>query len=465
VEKSSRMIESPESMLKSLEKDLNIKDLPSDKDICRCLLEAIKKSSSITPPILRRLVDIVSKKKGLQSALNILMRLEVALGFRRPTVGIYDNALHFIGGAQKYGCAIANAIQDDFAVTLITNAEISLSTLQDWYDMDLSRCKIKTIKIPFFEERRRKTKVFDAGIVDLKKENPFHVISKESGNYDVFVNNCMLEMVYPLANISELICHFPEREISRFFHVDKYSHIICNSIYTAKWIEKKWRLKPHKLIYPPVDMGESSEPGAKKNIILSVSRFELGGNKQQIEMIKAFIRLCQKHPELMGKWKLILAGGSTEENPYLDRVRNLVSLLPHGKVELKINVSDNKLKEIYRKAMIFWHFSGLNQTDPARIEHFGMTTVEAMRSGCVPVVFKGGGQQEIIEEGVSGFFFHDLAGLFTKTIKLIKDPELVCRLSQQAHQRAKFFTRNIFTAKVKEHFTELLDEYTFKTEI
>jgi len=452
---------SADALITSVEELFKGGEVPSEELICEHLYTKTKENPFGAIPVLQEVASLISKKRGLQSAYNIFLRMEVALGLRKPEIGIYDNAFHFIGGAQKYGCTIASTLQQDFDVTLIANADISLKQLKEWYDLDLSKCKLKVVQIPFFETRKEKNNIFDAGLVDLRENNPFHIISKESGNYDIFVNNCMLEMVYPLANISEFICHFPEREISRFFHVDKYSHIIFNSLYTAEWIKKRWKLKPHKHIYPPIDMETSSPKGKKENIILSVSRFELSGNKKQKEMVKAFMLLSNKYPDEMKKWKMVLAGGSTEKNVYLHRIRNLLTGIPESKIELKVNISSDELKKLYRKAKIFWHFCGIGQVDPACVEHFGMTTVEAMQNYCVPIIFNGGGQKEAVKDGESGFLFKDFKDLYNKTIRLIRKPEKMQSLSEGAYLQGKKFTKKVFSHKIKKHFEQLIKDYSF----
>ncbi len=414
-------------------------------------------------PFLRKFSALIGQKKGLQASLNALMRGEVALGLRKPSIGLYDNALHFIGGAQKYGCTIAHALQKDFDVLLIANADVSLQSLENWYNLDLSHCQIKVLRIPFFEEQEKPKELFDAGLVNLRNDNPFHVVSKDSGRYDIFINNCMLEMVFPLANVSELICHFPEREISRFFHVDRYTHIIFNSLYTAEWIKKRWNLVPHKHIYPPVDMASPLCPESKQKIILSVSRFELSGNKQQQEMVKTFIKFNRQYPQQMKDWKLVLAGGSVKENPYLRRLEGLANLLPPNRIELLVNISADALRKVYQKSMIFWHFSGLNQIDPARIEHFGMTTAEAIQNGCVPIVFNGGGQPEVVEDEVNGFLFSSLEELTEKTLKVIQNPQLAEKISQSAWQKGKVFSKEVFISKVRDHFSQIRSNYAFQS--
>ena len=60
-------------------------------------------------------LEAVARQSGPQAAYNLLLRGEVASGWRRPSVAIYDHSLHLIGGGQKYGCTMAKALQDDFA--------------------------------------------------------------------------------------------------------------------------------------------------------------------------------------------------------------------------------------------------------------------------------------------------------------------------------------------------------------
>ncbi len=429
----------------------------SDDFLRLLFLEMIQKNPSDKVILfLPKIVDLISEKKGLQPAYNILSGIEVLLNFRKSTIGIYDHAFHLIGGAQKYGCTIAHALQNDFDITLIANKNIGIDELQKWYNLDLSRCQIKIIKIPFFENRELNKSLIEPGIVDLKKDNPFHIISRESGNYDIFINNCMLEMVYPLANLSLFICHFPEREKSRFFYVNKYSEIICNSQYTASWIKRRWDMIPQKIAYPPVDMEAKVLPEKKENVLLSVSRFDLGGNKQQIEIIKAYENIVKKYPERMKGWKLMLVGGSFADNPYLEKIRKILSEKVELHIVLKVNISAEELKLIFQKSKIFWHFAGLNQSDPARFEHFGMTVAESMQSGCVPIVFNGGGQREIIENNISGFLFSSEKELFEKTLELIENPDLLNQISQNAFERGKQFRKEIFITEIKTYFNQFL---------
>ena len=195
----------------------------------------------------------------------------------------------------------------------------------------------------------------------------------------------------------------------------------------------------------------------KKNIILSVARFEVSGSKKQIEMAKAFSNLARKDKELLQNWTLVLAGGTFPGNPYFDKVKHLVESL-HCNIELRPDVTYEELRTLYRDAAIFWHACGLKEKDPHRVEHFGMTTVEAMQNFCVPVVIDGGGQREIVEHKVSGFRFKTAKQLQEHTKTLISDKELRQTMAENAYNRSHNFNMNVFRAKLDEIFSDIETE-------
>ena len=411
---------------------------------------------------LKQKIREIAAHQGLQAAYNSLLRSRVAWGQRKPTLAIYDHTGHIIGGGQKYGFTVANALKDMFDITLLLNKKITHQDILNWYHLDLSTCRIKVIEIPFFEQFG--SLHLDPVRVNRRTDNPFHIISKESGNYDFFINNSMNEKVFPMANVSAMICHFPERRPKDYFYADYYTYIIYNSKYTAHWVEQKWNFTPHKHIYPPVDMPlEEGEPETarenRENIILSVARFEEGGSKKQLEMVYTFLKLNRRFPDVFNPWRLVLVGGSPDENDYLKKIKDTVEKSEAGNIELIVNSSGNQLKALYRKARIFWHLCGLDQRDPALIEHFGMTIVEAMQNRVVPIVFDGGGQREIVEQGVSGFRVSSTAELMNHTLALIRDTQLRDKLSTNAWERSKAFTREVFETNVRDFFAAELQKY------
>ncbi len=399
-------------------------------------------------------ISLLTNKYGPRGAVNFLRHFDLAVGKRKPTLAMYDHAFHFIGGAQKYGLTLVKALEDEFDITIISNRDVSHEDFREWYGLDLKKVEIKIVRIPYFDNRG--TSHIDPHKIMKGTSNPFHIISRESGNYDIFINNSMLEMVYPLSLLSLLICHFPERRPQSYFYSDVYTYTIYNSKYTAGWIKKRWKYNPHKHIYPPVDM-EVYEPGNRKEkLIISVARIEEGGTKKQKEMAKAFVELKNKFPDITAGWKFIIAGGSTGENLYLSELKEIIDKTEDGVIELKINISEDELKDLYKKGSIFWHLCGLGQNDPAKVEHFGMTIGEAMQNRLAPIVFDGGGQKEIVDHGRSGFRVSSLTGLIRHTLKLMQDNKLRLEFGEKAHLKSLQFNRERFSGEVRQFFKNII---------
>ena len=126
------------------------------------------------------------------------------------------------------------------------------------------------------------------------------------------------------------------------------------------------------------------------------------------------------------------------------------------------NLSHEELQNLYGSSLIFWHAMGFGKSDekPELFEHFGMTTVEAMSAGCVPVVFGRGGQAEIVRHGVDGFTWTDPADLIKYTKMLLSDEPLRRRMSGQATERAKTYSKEIMEERLLAVVRELLPEHT-----
>jgi hypothetical protein len=182
-------------------------------------------SPSDSPPQasqLKEKIEQIKSKSGVQAAYNALLRTQAALGVRKPTLAIYDHTGHIIGGGQKYGFTVAHALQDMFDITLILNKKITHQDILDWYHLDLLACAIKIIEIPFFD--RFNSIHLDPVQVNKRTGNPFHIISKESGNYDFFINNSMNEKVYPLANVSADILPIGSSKNGNFHLISTFTH-------------------------------------------------------------------------------------------------------------------------------------------------------------------------------------------------------------------------------------------------
>jgi glycosyltransferase involved in cell wall biosynthesis len=229
--------------------------------------------------------------------------------------------------------------------------------------------------------------------------------------------------------------------------LETYQDIVSISEFTRRWVRRRWGRESH-VIYPPVDVTNVGEP--KDPIILSVGRFfdrRFGHSKKQLELVRAFRALVRRG---LSGWQLHLVGSCQPQHAaYLAQVRAAAEGLP---VHVHIDAPGAALRALYRRAGIYWHAAGLGESErrhPERFEHFGISTVEAMGAGAVPIVMGKGGQAEIVQDGVSGYLFFSLRELVSRTELVARDETLRHRLASAARRRAAEFSTERFAAGVR----------------
>jgi glycosyltransferase involved in cell wall biosynthesis len=118
-----------------------------------------------------------------------------------------------------------------------------------------------------------------------------------------------------------------------------------------------------------------------------------------------------------------------------------------------INPSNTELWNEYESASLYWHASGFGEDlakHPDRAEHFGISTVEAMGAGAVPIVVAAGGQKEIINDEHNGRLWSSLEELQKKTLELINDKKQREKLAQQGVIDAGTFSMDRFSEQINE---------------
>ena len=228
-----------------------------------------------------------------------------------------------------------------------------------------------------------------------------------------------------------------------YFPIKNDYEFLANSEYTKKNIIERWKRPAKKIhvIYPPI-MTSQFKPGRKTNSIIHVSRItppRPEADKGHKQMIEAFKKIHDERYE----WTLNLVGQVENESYY----KELLAMINGYPIFIHRSISFKKLQELYGKAKIYWHLTGITMPAEAGAqEHFGMTIVEAMASGCVPISLNTGGTKEIIENVKNGYLINDLKQLKQKTILLMKDRVLLKSMSQKAIERSRDFDEEV-TAK------------------
>ncbi len=257
----------------------------------------------------------------------------------------------------------------------------------------------------------------------------------------------------PLLHSRNNLLHFqvPFRDVNgksllnkmKLYRVKK---IICNSNFTKDVIDSEFGVDS-LVIYPPCEVSKI-KPKRKENIILYVGRFsQLLQAKRQDILVEIFIKLCKWG---LVDWKLILLGGTEVGNgDYLNKLKFKSRNYP---VEYVESPHYEVLRDLYGRSKIFWSASGFEENeakDPEKVEHFGMTIVESMAAGCVPIVYNAGGHKEIVVDRVSGFLWKKVSDIVRMTKILVSDKKQLRTVSKEAIQRSKSFSYESFEKHVE----------------
>lgn len=283
-------------------------------------------------------------------------------------IGFYSPYFESISGGERYLLTLASHWSRSHDVFLFWDDPQILAESAARLHIDLSR--IRTTENVF------------------KTKNLFRKLAVSRG-YDLifFLTDGSIPTTFAKRNILHFQVPFKEIRVHPV-KLLRFQAIVCNSFFTKDHLDRRVG-NSAAVIYPPVEAVKRTDE-SKKNIILSVGRFH--PVKKQDVMIELFRKAAKskKFPE----FELALAGGlQPADKTYIDSLRRSAKGLP---VRLYPNCTFDTLTRLYNESRIYWHAAGFGQRRPEDMEHFGITTVEAMSAGCIPVVFNGGGQSEII---------------------------------------------------------------------
>lgn len=329
-------------------------------------------------------------------------------------IGFSSPYLDTLGGGERYLLTLAAHWSKIHDVSVFWEGNSILDIAKKQLDIDLPRVKV-------VQNIFRGKNVFKK-LVTTRRYDLLFFLSDGSIPSTVAAHN-ILHFQVPFRTIP-----YSAVKLSR------YQAVVCNSKFTKASLDPRVGSRA-VVIYPPVKPILKS--GKKEKLILSVGRFSgFRTAKKQHVLIDAFARIA-KQKKLTG-WRLALVGGLLpSDEGYFNELKNLSGDLP---VELVPNVSHSRLVDYYTRASIYWHAAGFGETDPRWMEHFGISTVEAMSAGAVPVVFSGGGQPEIVSDGENGFMWDTQEQLVKKTNRLMTDTSLFASLQKKAIERSRMFS-------------------------
>jgi len=347
-------------------------------------------------------------------------------------VGLYDPYLDTLGGGEKHILSI-------LAVFAELGYEINI-----FWDKNLTKEIKNRFNLRCIDTSKYLPNIFKNNSFPLKTLRTLQTLKifdyffyVTDGSY--FFSGAKKNFVYAM---------IPDKKLYSQSLINKLKLInyqfITHSIFTQKWLGK-FGIKS-EVIMPYLDnelINQSINFEKKEKIILSVGRFfsHLHSKRQDL-IIQTFKELKKKSKKFAG-YKLILAGGLMEEDrDYFNSLKDLAK--NDSSIVFKLNVELYELYRLYRLSTYYWHFAGLGvdeEKNPELVEHFGITPLEAMASGCLTFCYNAGGPKELINEGENGFLFSSIEKLIHKMIQI----EQNVAYQKKVISNGKLFIKNNFS--------------------
>jgi glycosyltransferase involved in cell wall biosynthesis len=313
-------------------------------------------------------------------------------------IGVFCPTLNVYGGGEFVAIAIANTLaENNRDVVLFSAQEINPEAIRNYFGEPLNP-KIQTIKQP--------THFAPRGPIDFYQTiiHSYIAKSKCATFVDAF-SNCVYPWTqvtyihYPYLNRTAFRSNFPYLSNPRINQaatvpevileknlIDyKKRLIIANSHYTAHEVEA-FSKKPVEVIYPPFasnisEIGKTTTKNPDENLVVTTSRLD---SNKLLERIPLIAQQTDKtiHYAVIGR---------LYNQPVLDYLQSVVRKLGvEDRVKFYPNASAQQKIELLKKAKIYLHtMVG---------EHFGISIVEAMALGCIPIVHDSGGMVEFVSE-------------------------------------------------------------------
>ena len=353
-----------------------------------------------------------------------------------PRAAIFTPFLLTPGGGERVILTLASVLSATHQVTIVTYhpySRMRLLTLGQEFAIHLSDCALMT-----------RARFRQAPQPDLFVLLGNHLFPSEppSGVRNWYL--CQFPFPMDAATAASSRANLPGYEMVLAYSPYAHAHILQGLL------AERIATPRCEILFPPV-MAQPGDATAKKRMVLSVGRFMFGGHTKRHDVLIDAFRVL--HARCGGDIELHLAGSSFPIPDDMDYLAGLMAVSAGLPVKFHVNATPETLQELYRDAMFYWHATGYGlqpEEAPERAEHFGITIVEAMSAGCVPITFAAGGPCDIIGDGRTGYLFRSLDELVDRTAALLEpgSQDLRQALGQTAADAAKEYSLDRFAGRI-----------------
>ncbi|AFS81876.1 glycosyltransferase family 4 protein [Candidatus Nitrosopumilus sediminis] len=296
-------------------------------------------------------------------------------------IGIIHQFLDLLGGAERTTSALIDALKK-------TNHDITLYTSTDTEFEKSKKFEIKKINstMPYLwklkkqiENKKIYSKVNDQDLIIVMDGGfGFRFLPRKkiilychsTFEYEKkFIDQKIpgwRGILYKIVqnDIKNNLKHFNEENI----------HLISNSEFTKNSIKKLFGVDS-KIIYPPVNLELFSNKIVKTEKVVSITRY---APEKNFTFFSKILKCCEVDFSVIGNSKLKQIEFYDDLKKQLENYKN---------IHLYNNISQKSLIEILFSSKVYFHPS---------IETFGISVVESIASGCIPIVPDNSAHKETV---------------------------------------------------------------------
>lgn len=224
----------------------------------------------------------------------------------------------------------------------------------------------------------------------------------------------------------------------------------ANSSFTQRVVQRHWKIKIQYLHEPAVDSSRFI-PREKESIMLSIGRFYDPGlsgahAKRQDIILDVFKSLVDRG--LTG-WRLVLLGTTDPDLSSELMIQKLEQSAKGYPVKILPNKDLDTVSRYLGISRLYIHAAGFGvdeELHPAQVEHFGITIIEAMAAGAIPVVIPKGGPAGTVQDRKNGLWWSSPDEAVEKIEQLLVDPTLESRLRSRCIADAQQYSEERFAS-------------------
>ena len=371
------------------------------------------------------------------------------------------------GGAERVALNTIEALQEmGFKITLVSEWRPEFRDFKNLWDIDIKVSKVKSVFSPFMElsnwpiHLQPLPTLLTLPLCSIQKADlvintvaeiclPYFRLTLPYFSLygSPLISYIHIDLGDPLCSMKEYPSKYRKSALWRLYftsyrvlfgctldYFDRYtvskSLILTNSEFTKRAIQSRYPEVEPIIVSPPVDIETFTrvlKSDNREDRVLAIARIS---PEKQLENVIELAKLLPKHIKctIVGSYK------RAHEHYY----EKLMELIKRYKLEERVEIKTYNLKallELMGRSKVYFHtMSG---------EAFGITIVESMAAGLIPIVPDYGGQTEFVPRK---YHYHTLANAAEIVERYINAPQ-----SERVtiNRIARLFSKAKFKSKIK----------------